>query len=90
MAFLVREDQKGNVGFQVLPVDKGTGEPYRGQVSIHGFDGKVYFYPWSFERAKDEIEQCMEEGSTFTGFPNWHLDIHGGVLPIKRVEAWKQ
>ena len=89
-SFLLREDQAGQVGFQVIPVDRGTGEPYRGQVQVYGFDGKVYPYRYGFDRAKQEIEDCMKEGTTFTGFPHWHLELTGGVLPIKRVEAWKQ
>lgn len=90
MAFFVQENQKGQVMFQILPVDKGTGEPYRGNFLIHGFDGNVYPYRWDFARAKAEIEECMKEGTTFTGFPHWHLELTGGILPIKKVEAWKQ
>jgi hypothetical protein len=95
MVFFLQEDQFGHVFFQVLPADNGTGEPYRGHVSErtqigYGFDGKVYPYRYDFARAKAEIEECMKEGTTFTGFPHWHLELTGGMLPIKKVEAWKQ
>lgn len=78
--FLVRERDDHQVFWQILRVDQ-TGGVIHAQE--RGFQSKVLPFVGTFERAKAEIEECMEDGLSFTAMPDWKPLI----FPIAKVEV---